>query len=354
MERGSRGDGRALTVVSVAYPFAPVSVDPVGGAEQVLAHLDRAIVASGHRSIVIAVEGSSVRGELCAIPAPEGEIDHAMRARAHAAVRDRLATLLAGEHVDVVHLHGVDFAEYLPAPGPAVLATLHLPLAWYPAAALAPARPNTWLQPVSRSQARTAPAGAVIEEPIENGVNLATPLVRKRGFALVLGRICPEKGIDDAIAAAARAGVPLLIAGTVFPYAAHREYLETRIVPRLGSACRWIGGVAGAQKKRLLAQARCVLVPSKTAETSSLVAMEAIAAGTPVIAYRNGALPEIVEDGRTGWIVDSVDSMAAAIGATDRIDSEACRQCASERFALERMTGAYLARYAELAARTAR
>ncbi len=111
---------------------------------------------------------------------------------------------------------------------------------------------------------------------------------------------------------------------------------------------------SGARKKRLLAQARCVLVPSKVAETSSLVAMEAIAAGTPVIAYRNGALPEIVEDGRTGWIVDGIDAMAAAIGATDRIDPEACRQRARERFALERMTGAYLARYAELAARAAR
>ena len=235
-----------------------------------------------------------------------------------------------------------------------MLATLHLPLAWYPAGALAPRRPNTWLHPVSRSQAETAPPGAAIAEPIENGVDLATPSVRERGPALVLGRICPEKGIDDAIAAAARAGVSLLIAGTAFPYRAHRQYLETCIVPRLGPACRWIGAVAGERKKRLLAQARCVLVPSKVAETSLLVAMEAIAAGTPVIAYRNGALPEIVEDGRTGWIVDGIDAMAAAIDATDRIDSEACRQRACERFALERMTRAYLARYAELAARATR
>jgi glycosyltransferase involved in cell wall biosynthesis len=198
------------------------------------------------------------------------------------------------------------------------------------------------------------PAGAQIGEPIENGVELAPRLGRKRDFALVLGRICPEKGIDNAIAAAGRAGIALLIAGTVFPYRDHLDYLHTRIVPRLHDRCRWTGAVGGRRKERLLAQARCLLVPSKVPETSSLVAMEAIAAGTPVIAYRAGALPEIVEDGRTGWIVDGIEEMAGAIALADRIDPEACRQSAGERFALERMTGAYLARYAELATDAAR
>ena len=114
--------------------------------------------------------------------------------------------------------------------------------------------------------------------------------------------------------------------------------------------CRWIGPVAGHRKLRLLAQARCVLVPSKVRETSSLVAMEAIAAGTPVIAYRVGALPDIVEDGRTGFVVDDVEAMAAAIGKVGRIDPDLCRARARERFSLERMTRAYLERYRELAA----
>ena len=230
-----------------------------------------------------------------------------------------------------------------------MVATLHLPLEWYPAAALAPTRRDTWLYPVSRSQARSAPPGARLQAPIENGVDLATVPARKRGFALTLGRICPEKGTDDAIEAARRARLPLLVAGTAFAYREHQEYLRSCVVPRLDAARRWIGAVSGLSKKRLLGQARCVLVPSKARETSSLVAMEALAAGTPVIAYRAGALPDIVEHARTGFIVDGIDEMAAAMAAVDRIDPEACRRSARQRFPVEKMTRAYFACYAALA-----
>ena len=345
--RASRS--RTLTVLSVAYPFAPTGVDPVGGAEQVLAQIDRALVAAGHRSIVVAPEGSTAAGELRSVPAAREEIDDRVRERIHAAVRQRLRQAIADDRPDVVHLHGIDFASYLPPPGPPVVTTLHLPLDWYPASALAPSRPDTWLHPVSSSQARSAPAGACLQAPIENGVDLSIVAARKHDFALTLGRICPEKGIDDAIEAARRAGVPLLIAGVAFPYREHQRYLRDCILPRLDRTRRWIGAVSGRRKKRLLAQARCVLVPSKARETSSLVAMEAIAAGTPVIAYRAGALPEIVEHGRTGFIVDGVDEMAAAIALVDRIDPQLCRERARERFSLERMTSAYLQRYRELA-----
>ena len=349
MQPSARVDGRRLTVVSVSYPFAPVGVDPVGGAEQVLAQLDRALAAAGHRSIVIAPADSVVAGELRPVSTVAGEIDELVRDRVHHEVRVRIAEAITRDRPDVVHLHGIDFPAYLPPPGPPVLTTLHLPLDWYPASALSPSRPRTWLQPVSASQARAAPAGARNDAPIENGVDLRVVAARRRRFALTLGRLCPEKGIDDAIEAARRAGVPLLIAGAVFPYPAHQDYVRMHILPRLDADRRWIGAVGGLQKKRLLSQARCVLVPSKVGETSSLVAMEAIAAGTPVIAYRAGALPDIVEHGRTGFVVDDIDAMAAAIGAADRIDPATCRRRAAERFALEKMTRSYLARYAELA-----
>ena len=341
--------GGSLTVVSVAYPFATVTADPVGGAEQVLAHIDRALVAAGHRSIVIAPEGSRVAGELDAVPAATEAIDDDVRERIHRAVRAHLRDAIAYERPHVVHVHGIDFAAYLPPPGPPVLATLHLPLDWYPAEALAPTRPGTWLHPVSAHQARIAPAGATLGPPIENGVDLEVVPAMKRGFALALGRVCAEKGIDDAIDAARRASTPLLIAGTIFPYAEHRRYFAECVSPRLDGSRRWIGSVEGRRKMRLLAQARCVLVASKARETSSLVAMEAIAAGTPVVAYRAGALPEIVEHGRTGFIVDDVGAMAAAIAEVDRIDSDECRRRARERFPVERMTRAYLDRYRELA-----
>lgn len=340
----------ALTVLSVAFPFAPVDDDPVGGAEQVLSRLDRALVAAGHASVVIAAAGSRVAGTLVPLPAMHGEIDDTARRRTYRHVRAATDAVLASRRVDLVHLHGIDFAACLPPPGVPVLVTLHLPLAWYDADALRPRRPRTWLVPVSHSQARGAPAGAVLLPPIANGVDVdAFPRLRKRGFALALGRLCPEKGFDDALDAARAADVPLLLTGEAFAWPEHRRHVERDIRPRLDAARRWIGPVRGARKRRLLAAARCVLVPSRVAETSSLVAMEALAAGTPVIARRIGALPDIVEHDVTGWLVDDVDGMAQAIARSDRIDPQACRLAARRRFDVAGTVADYLALYERLA-----
>ncbi|WP_375427823.1 glycosyltransferase [uncultured Sphingomonas sp.] len=339
-----------LTVVSVAYPFAPVTADPAGGAEQVLAQLDRALVDAGHRSIVVARSGSAVAGELVATPAPPGPIDDAARAAAHREVRAAIGRL-AGE-ADVFHLHGLDFDAYPPPPGPPCLVTLHLPLAWHSAMALRPGRPRTWLQPVSADQARRAPKGTALLHPIANGVDVERyrPSSPKRDYALVLGRVAREKGFHDAIDAARLAGAPLRAAGAVFPYPEHRRYFDEEVAPRLDGTRIWVGAVAGAVKARLIAEARVLLIPSTAPETSSLVAMEALASGTPVIAYRSGALPEIVEDGVTGLIVDDVAGMADAIGRIGAIDPAACRRAAVERFAVGRTTAAYLDLYHRLAA----
>ncbi|TNC48480.1 glycosyltransferase family 4 protein [Rubellimicrobium rubrum] len=338
-----------LTVLSVSYPLAPVTADPVGGAEQVLSRLDRALVAAGHRSIVIAPEGSRVAGELRSVPAIAGPISDTEAEHVRAAVRDRIAEAMTRDRLDVIHLHGIDFHRYLPPSGPPVLVTLHLPLDWYPPDALCSARSRTHLHPVSAAQAATAPTGARIEAPIENGVEIPDLKVRRRSFAFALGRICPEKGFDDALASAEMAHVPLLIAGTVFPYPDHQRHFHEAVEPHLGWRRRWIGAVEGRCKQQLLAAARCVLIPSKARETSSLVAMEAMAAGTPVIAYPSGALTEIVEDGRTGFLVESVNGLADAMRRIDRIDPEVCRATARARFSAQRMVARYLERYAELA-----
>jgi glycosyltransferase involved in cell wall biosynthesis len=341
-----------LTVLNVAYPFAPVTADPAGGAEQVLAQLDQALVAAGQRSIVVACEGSGVAGELVAIPATEVDIDAARRAEVHRAVRAAIAGVLAREAVDLVHLHGIDFADYLPPPGVGTLVTLHLPLDWYAADMLRPERDDLWLLPVSASQVPRAPARARLLPPIGNGVDVARyrPAETRGDHAVVIGRIAPEKGHADAIDAARLAGVPLVVAGPVFPYPEHRRYFDEAVAPRLDGERRWIGAVTGAAKRRLIAEARCLLIPSTAPETSSLVAMEALASGTPVIAYRSGALPDIVEHGVTGFIVDDVAGMAEAIGRIGVIDPAACRRTACARFALERTTAAYLDLYGRLAA----
>lgn len=203
--------------------------------------------------------------------------------------------------------------------------------------------------------ARCPPSPALLP-PIANGVDLDSFRGRhfKRKFALFLGRICPEKGVHLAIEAARRAEVPLLIAGQVYGYAAHQEYFDTMVRPRLGRMCRFLGPIGLVRKRRLLGAAGCVLVPSLAAETSSLVAREAAAAGTPVIAFPSGAMADTVEHGRTGFLVDDVDAMARAILDRGVIAPETCRAVAASRFSDRPMIESYLALYARLAASRAR
>jgi glycosyltransferase involved in cell wall biosynthesis len=307
-------------------------------------------VEAGHRSIVIACEGSSVRGELHAIESASGVIDDATRERTHAAVRSAIANVIARTAIDVIHLHGIDFAKYLPQEGPRVLATLHLPPSWYPRDAIAPTRPRTWVHCVSREQAAACPPSDRLLEPIENGVEVERFAMRprwRRGV-VALGRICPEKGFHFALDAAHRADVALTLGGAVFGYDAHVRYFREEIRPRLDARRRFVGPLRFRRKRRLLASSCCLLAPSVAPETSSLVAMEAIASGTPVVAYRAGALPSIVEDGVTGFVVDDAVQMAAAIRACEGLDSARCRQVARERFSARRMTDRYLALYARL------
>jgi glycosyltransferase involved in cell wall biosynthesis len=351
MHPNSPDDRCSLTVVSVAYPFAPLSDDPVGGAEQILARLDKALTNAGHRSIVVAQDGSSVAGDLRPVGGFAGAITDTIRASVYRDVRNRIAEILERDSPDVIHFHGVDFADYLAAAGDArCLVTLHLPLDWYPPGALRLDRPRTMLIPVSTSQAKRAPTAVTLSSPVENGVPMPDSGGAKGDFALTLGRVCREKGIDDALDAAHESDSRLLVAGSVFPYPEHRRYWRRRIRPRLDHARRWIGRIAGMRKQRLLARAKCLLVPSRAAETSSLVAMEALAAGTPVIAYPSGALPDIVEHGRTGFIVKDAREMASAIRAVNDIDPKLCRERARERFPVDRMIAEYFHRYRSLAA----
>ena len=343
-----------LTVLSVAYPLAPVSAAAVGGAEQILATLDRALIAAGHRSLVVACEGSQVAGELLPIPPVPEPFSDAAHAAAQAATREILQD--RSHDAGIVHLHGIDFDTYLPPNGPPALATLHLPPRWYSAAALTPCRPRTWLHCVSSSQHRALqqlPHTPNLLEPIENGVDVdAFGAARhgKRGYALMLGRVCPEKGQHIALQAAHQAGVSLLIGGAVFPYPVHQQYFATSIAPGLDARRRFLGSLGFTRKRRLLAGARCLLVPSTAPETSSLVTMEALACGTPVIAYPSGALAELIDPGKTGFLVHSADEMAAAIAEAPSIDPSHCRQVARQRFCQGRMIEAYLQLYHRLAA----
>jgi glycosyltransferase involved in cell wall biosynthesis len=337
-----------LTVLSVAYPFAPVRPDTAGGAEQVLLSLDRALVRAGHRSMVVGCRGSTPAGFLVEIPRIRGCIDESARHEAHETLRDVLHRTIRQENIDIVHMHGIDFPAYLPQSGAPVLATLHLPPAWYDLDGLRSGCPGVFFNCVSHSQEVSCPRLPGLLPYIENGVDAGafTRNSRRGDYAVALGRICPEKGYHIALEAAKMAGIPLFIAGEVFPYESHRRYFSEQILPFLdGRRHRFVGRVDFDRKRRLLAGAICLLVPSLVPETSSLVAMEALASGTPVIAFPAGALVDIVEDGKTGFLVQNAREMAKAIGRINHIHPEACRASARERFPAERMTKTYLEVY---------
>jgi glycosyltransferase involved in cell wall biosynthesis len=340
-----------LTILSIAYPFAPVGLDAVGGAEQVLTHVERAIADSGHRSIVVACEGSETAGTLVATPLPKGTLDDEAKKKTYDAHRQGIARAMSDWPVDVVHMHGIDFDRYLPPGDVPTLVTMHLPLSWYPGEVFRLRRPHTYLHCVSMSQYRTCPPGAHVLPAIENGVpvgELSRYRHRRRNFAVALGRICPEKNFHVALDAGSMAGVPVYLGGEVFPYEAHQRYFEDEIRPRLSGRHRFLGPLGLTRKRRLLSAARCLISASVAPETSSLVAMEAIACGTPVVALPSGALPEIVEHGRTGFIVKDIREMADAIEATGFLDEEAIRETARRRFSVERMAARYLAVYDHL------
>jgi glycosyltransferase involved in cell wall biosynthesis/CelD/BcsL family acetyltransferase involved in cellulose biosynthesis len=339
-----------LTVLNVAYPFAPVGPDAVGGAEQVLAAIDDALVRAGQRSLVLACEGSRVRGQLFPFAIPEGVLTPELRAEAKLRYRALLETILCSERVDVVHLHGVDFHAYEPRSSVPCLVTLHLPLAWYPPQVFVP-RPHVHLHCVSASQRALCPEGAVLRDDIPNGIDLSRFHVaaRREPHAVVLSRICPEKGIHLALAAAKLAGVRLHLHGRVFPYAEHQRYFDEEVAPLLDDERVFLGPIGMPEKARALSRARCVVIPSLAPETSSLVAMEALASGTPVVATPRGALPDLITHGETGFLADTIEGLAAGIDASRSLESLACRAEAERRFSLETSSDRYLQAYESLA-----
>ena len=345
---------RPLRILYVAYPMLPVSVESCGGAEQMLWTLEAEIARRGHRTMVAACEGSQVTGELFATGAAPREPDQYERREAeHAAMILAYLTRVqpSPQRFDLVHDESGWFWRHASESGTPMLATLHLPREFYPAFDRLPR--NLSFNCVSDSQLRTFADLPGVLGVVRNGIRLKLfpeTEVHRETYLLWMGRICEEKGTHVAIEVARRAKMPLVIAGDVYPFSYHRAYFERAIRPHLTQGwVRYAGRPRFEEKLDLLRRARALLLTSLVDETSSLVAMEAMACGTPVVAFRRGAIPEIVRDGITGFLVNSSEEMARALQGTGEINSRVCRTHVEQNFSASRMAAEYERLYQTIA-----
>jgi glycosyltransferase involved in cell wall biosynthesis len=253
---------------------------------------------------------------------------------------------------DIVHSHlewmNLLLARISPVP---VVSTFHGRLD-FPWADDLLAHPPGGLVAISKNQASAHPdvswAGIVY-----NGLRLDdAPFGRKRTDALCfVGRVAHEKGIVEAIEVAKASGRPLKIAAKVGPVGPEKDYNDAVFQPALkeaGSDVEYLGELAQAERDQLFAESYASLMPGSWPEPFGLVAIEALACGTPIVARRSGALPEIIRDGIDGFFGDDVTAMAFKVDRVEDLDREAIRESVIDRFSVERMTDGYEAIYREM------
>jgi glycosyltransferase involved in cell wall biosynthesis len=247
-----------------------------------------------------------------------------------------------GGRFDVVHDHSgftaLAMADRISVP---MVHTLHGPVSTDVADFYARHGGKAALVAISRAQielgaveleARVVPNPIAVEE---------WPFSREKdGYLLWIGRMFEGKGPHRAIEVAHRTGMPLVLAGPVQP--GQESFFETEVLPHVdGGRVRYVGEVGSTDKAQLFARAAAVLMPIRWPEPFGMVMTEALACGTPVLAFPEGSAPDIVEHGRTGFVVDDEVEMAEAVSQLRQIDPADCRAAASERFDYVNVAGLY-------------
>jgi glycosyltransferase involved in cell wall biosynthesis len=201
---------------------------------------------------------------------------------------------------------------------------------------------------ISHDQRRSAPE-LPIAAVIHHGIDVASRPMGggDGGYVLFLGRMSPDKGVHLAIRVARAAGRRILVAAKMWEAAEHRYFAEV-VEPLLGSDATYVGQVGGDEKMDLLCGAEALLNPIRWPEPFGLVMIEALAVGTPVLTFAEGAAPEIVEHGRTGFVCTDERDMVERLAHVDTIDRAACRASVAARFSDEKMVADHLALYRRL------
>jgi len=347
-----------LRIAQVAPPLERVPPLAYGGTERIVHGLVVELDRRGHEITTFASGDSVVPGRhIETVPQALRPIGYTGDTLPY--MQGTLHKVLARvAEFDVIHSHmewmSLLLARVSPIP---VVSTFHgrLDLPWADDLLTDPPR---GLVAISKNQASTHPdvpwAGVVY-----NGLRLVdAPFGRHRSDALCfVGRVAPEKGIVEAIEVAQQAGRPLRIAAKVAAGGPEREYHDEVFLPALkaaGNTVEYLGEMQQSERDQLFADSYASLMPGSWPEPFGLVAIEALACGTPVIARRTGALPEIVRDGIDGFFGDDVRAMAFKVDRVDDLDREAIRTSVIDRFSTERMTDGYEAIYRSMLARAGR
>ena len=339
-----------MKIAQVAPLFERVPPELYGGTEGVVSYLTEALIDLGHDLTLFASGDSITRARL--IPGSKS----ALRLRGNA-VKDSIALHVAMlgkllknvEEYDLIHFHidylHLPFLQQLPV---SFLTTMHGRLDISELQAVFRQFPSAPVVSISNSQRKPLAwanwIGTVYHGLPEKNLTFSP---KPEDYLAFLGRICPEKGLARAIEIACRGGLPLKIAAKVD--AVDREYFNSVIEPLLRNPhVEFIGEIGQAEKAAFLGGARALLFPIDWPEPFGLVMIEALACGTPVVAFDCGSVPEIIEDGRSGYVVSNVADAIEAVQKIDRLDRAMCRRSFLERFTARRMAKDYLALYQEL------
>jgi glycosyltransferase involved in cell wall biosynthesis len=338
-----------LRVAVLSPVWFPVPPSGYGGIEWIVALLADGLAEAGHDVTLFASGDSRTKAKLSYVyeEAPSQWIG-----RSHWELNHALACYTNAAEFDVINDHtgmlGVALSGLAEAP---VVHTVHGPLNGEPGEMyeqLAGLVPNLHLISISINQRRPKPDLPWLAN-CPNALDLSVyPCKPHTGdYLLFLGRMSPDKGCHRAIAVAMEREVPLKIAGKL-QEPKEREYFQAFVEPHLGiHGIEYLGEVSHGEKVELLQDARATLFPIDWEEPFGLVMIESMACGTPVIATNRGAVPEVIEHGQSGIIVDNYREMADALEQADALDPLECRRYVEERFSPERMVDDYVRAYRE-------